>query len=97
MQNKAGIKIVATERFARTDTSVTPQALKINAANPDAVLVVASGSGAAMAGFLICQIISIFISLNCRSKPIHVVHHVQTYIVWHGLYGSGRRFLHWPT
>jgi branched-chain amino acid transport system substrate-binding protein len=46
--DKAGIKIVATERFARTDTSVTPQALKINAANPDAVLVVASGSGAAM-------------------------------------------------
>jgi len=46
--DKAGIKIVATERFARTDTSVTPQALKINAANPDAVLIVASGSGAAM-------------------------------------------------
>jgi branched-chain amino acid transport system substrate-binding protein len=46
--DKAGIKLVATERFARTDTSVTPQALKINAANPDAVLVVASGSGAAM-------------------------------------------------
>jgi branched-chain amino acid transport system substrate-binding protein len=39
---------VATERFARTDSSVTPQALKLNAANPDAVLVVASGSGAAM-------------------------------------------------
>jgi branched-chain amino acid transport system substrate-binding protein len=45
---KAGIKVVATERFARTDTSVTPQALKITAANPDAVLIVASGSGAAM-------------------------------------------------
>ncbi len=45
---KAGIKVVAVERFARTDTSVTPQALKINAANPDAVLIVASGSGAAM-------------------------------------------------
>jgi branched-chain amino acid transport system substrate-binding protein len=48
MLDKAGIKIVATERFARTDTSVTPQALKITATNPDAVLVVASGSGAAM-------------------------------------------------
>ncbi|MBU3739431.1 MAG: ABC transporter substrate-binding protein [Rhodoferax sp.] len=46
--NQAGIKLVATERFARTDTSVTPQALKLNAANPDAILVVASGSGAAM-------------------------------------------------
>ena len=45
---KAGIKRVATERFARTDTSVTGQALKIVSANPDAVLIVASGSGAAM-------------------------------------------------
>lgn len=45
---KNGIKIVATERFARTDTSVTPQALKLVSANPDAMLIVASGSGAAM-------------------------------------------------
>jgi branched-chain amino acid transport system substrate-binding protein len=45
---KAGIKLVATERFARPDTSVTAQALKITSANPDAVVVVASGSGAAM-------------------------------------------------
>ena len=45
---KAGIKVTATERFARTDTSVTPQALKLVSANPDAMLVVASGSGAAM-------------------------------------------------
>ena len=45
---KAGIKLLATERFARADTSVTAQALKISAANPDAVVVVASGSGAAM-------------------------------------------------
>jgi len=45
---KNGIKIVATERFARADTSVTAQALKLTAANPDAMLVVASGSGAAM-------------------------------------------------
>jgi branched-chain amino acid transport system substrate-binding protein len=44
----AGIKVVATERFARTDTSATPQALKLVSANPDAMLVVASGSGAAM-------------------------------------------------
>ena len=44
----AGIKLLATERFARTDTSVTPQALKLVSANPDAILVVASGSGAAM-------------------------------------------------
>lgn len=45
---KAGIKVVATERFERKDTSVTGQALKIAAAKPDAVLIVASGSGAAM-------------------------------------------------
>ena len=45
---KAGIKLVATERFARADTSVTSQALKLAAAKPDAVLIVASGSGAAM-------------------------------------------------
>jgi branched-chain amino acid transport system substrate-binding protein len=44
----AGLKMVATERFARTDTSVTPQALKLVSAKPDAILVVASGSGAAM-------------------------------------------------
>ena len=44
----AGIKVVAVERFARADTSVTGQALKLVSANPDAILVVASGSGAAM-------------------------------------------------
>ena len=43
-----GPKIVAAERFARSDTSVTAQALKLVAANPDAMLIVASGSGAAM-------------------------------------------------
>jgi branched-chain amino acid transport system substrate-binding protein len=42
---KNGMKIVATERFARADTSVTPQALKLVAAHPDAVLIVAAGSG----------------------------------------------------
>ena len=45
---KAGIKLVGVERFARADTSVTAQALKLNAANPDAMIIVASGSGAAM-------------------------------------------------
>jgi branched-chain amino acid transport system substrate-binding protein len=46
--DKAGIKVVAVERFARSDTGVTAQALKLTAANPDAMLIVASGSGAAM-------------------------------------------------
>ncbi|MDP9990505.1 branched-chain amino acid transport system substrate-binding protein [Variovorax boronicumulans] len=45
---KNGIKIVATERFARSDTSVTGQVLKLTSANPDAILIVASGSGAGM-------------------------------------------------
>jgi branched-chain amino acid transport system substrate-binding protein len=48
LAEKAGIKLIATERFARSDTSVTGQALKLVSANPDAILVVASGSGAAM-------------------------------------------------
>ncbi|HEU4457817.1 MAG TPA: ABC transporter substrate-binding protein [Methylibium sp.] len=45
---KAGIKLLAEERFARTDTNVTAQALKLASANPDAMVIVASGSGAAM-------------------------------------------------
>jgi branched-chain amino acid transport system substrate-binding protein len=43
-----GPKVVATERFARSDTAVTGQALKLVSGNPDAILIVASGSGAAM-------------------------------------------------
>ena len=42
------IKIVANERYARTDTSVTGQALKLMAAKPDAVLVAGSGTPAAL-------------------------------------------------
>jgi branched-chain amino acid transport system substrate-binding protein len=45
---KNGIKLIAAERFARSDTSVTAQALKLVSVNPDAMLIVASGSGAAM-------------------------------------------------
>lgn len=44
----AGIKMVAVERYNRTDTSVTAQALKLIAAKPDAVLVVGSGTPAAL-------------------------------------------------
>lgn len=44
----SNMKFVDEERFARTDTSVTGQALKVTAAHPDAILIVASGSGAAM-------------------------------------------------
>ena len=44
----AGIKIVATERYARTDTSVTGQALKVMSSRPDAVFVGGSGTPAAL-------------------------------------------------
>jgi len=44
----AGIRVVATERFNRTDTSVTAQALKVFAASPDAVFVGASGTPAVL-------------------------------------------------
>ena len=43
-----GLTIVANERYARTDTSVTGQALKIAAAKPDAVLIGASGTPAVL-------------------------------------------------
>jgi branched-chain amino acid transport system substrate-binding protein len=48
LAEKAGIKLVDVERFARSDTAVTGQALKLVQAGPDAILVVASGSGSAM-------------------------------------------------
>ncbi len=40
---KAGIKLIATEYYLRTDSSVTGQALKLIAAKPDAVLVAGVG------------------------------------------------------
>jgi branched-chain amino acid transport system substrate-binding protein len=43
-----GLNIVASERYARTDTSVTGQVLKIVAAKPDAVLIGASGTPAVL-------------------------------------------------
>jgi branched-chain amino acid transport system substrate-binding protein len=45
---RAGIKVVANERYARTDTTVTGQVLKILATKPDAVVVGASGTPAAL-------------------------------------------------
>ncbi|HEY5634848.1 MAG TPA: ABC transporter substrate-binding protein [Burkholderiaceae bacterium] len=42
-----GFKIVTNERYARADTSVTGQVLKVLAAKPDAVVVGGSGSPAA--------------------------------------------------
>ena len=49
MSPKYGIAFGPIEGFARTDTSVTGQVVKLISVKPDAVLVVASGSPAAMA------------------------------------------------
>ena len=43
MAEKAGIRLVATEYYQRTDTSVIGQALKLLSAKPDAVLVAGVG------------------------------------------------------
>ena len=43
-----GLKIVANERYQRTDTSVTGQVLKIMSARPDAVLIAGSGTPSAL-------------------------------------------------
>jgi len=45
---KAGIRIVASERYARADQSVTGQTLKLLAARPDAVLIAAVGGPAVL-------------------------------------------------
>lgn len=44
----AGIKIVTDERYARADTSVAGQVIKLLAADPDAVVVGGSGTGGAL-------------------------------------------------
>ena len=46
--DKAGVKVVATERFNRTDQSVTGQTLKMIAAKPDAMLIAAVGGPAVL-------------------------------------------------
>jgi branched-chain amino acid transport system substrate-binding protein len=48
LANKNNIKIIATERYQRNDSSVTGQALKVLAAKPDAVLIAGTGSAAVL-------------------------------------------------
>lgn len=48
MCKAAGIELVGDEKYARTDTTVVGQILKIIAARPDAVLIAASGAPAAL-------------------------------------------------
>ena len=43
-----GLSIVASERYQRTDTSVTGQVLKLVSARPDAILIAGSGTPAAL-------------------------------------------------
>jgi branched-chain amino acid transport system substrate-binding protein len=42
------IRVVADERYARTDTSVTGQMLKVTSARPDAVFIISAGTPAAL-------------------------------------------------
>jgi branched-chain amino acid transport system substrate-binding protein len=48
MLQKAGIELVANERYNRLDTSVTGQVLKLKAAAPDAILVAGVAAAAAL-------------------------------------------------
>ena len=48
MLHKAGIQLVASERYNRLDTSVTGQVLRLKAAGPDAVLVAGVAAAAAL-------------------------------------------------
>ena len=48
MAEKAGLRLVASERYNRTDQSTTGQVLKLIAARPDAVLIAATGSPAVL-------------------------------------------------
>ena len=48
MAEKAGIRVVASERFNRTDQSVTGQVLKVITTRPDAVFIAATGGPAVL-------------------------------------------------
>jgi branched-chain amino acid transport system substrate-binding protein len=48
LAEKAGIKVTASERYTRTDASVTGQVLKLLAARPDAVFIAATGGPAVL-------------------------------------------------
>ena len=48
LAEKAGIQVVASERYGRTDQSVTGQVLKVMSAKPDAVFIAATGGPAVL-------------------------------------------------
>lgn len=51
----AGLEIVASERYARNDTSVTGQILKIVASNPDAIFIASLGTPAALPAIALAE------------------------------------------
>jgi branched-chain amino acid transport system substrate-binding protein len=55
MQNAKGLDVVTNERYARADTSVAGQVLKIVAAHPDAVITGGSGSPGALPYIALAQ------------------------------------------
>lgn len=65
-----GIELTNVERFQRTDTSVNAQALKIVSADPDAVLIAASGTVAVMPQKALKDV--------GFAKPIYQTHGVST-------------------
>jgi len=70
-QAAAGIPaIVATERYQRTDASVTGQILKLIAANPDAVLIAGSGTPAVLPQKALVE--------RGFAKPIYQTHGIGT-------------------
>jgi len=48
MAKDQGLNLIATERYQRTDSSVTGQSLKLLAAKPDAILIAGTGGAAAL-------------------------------------------------
>lgn len=48
LADKAGIKVLAVEKFERTDTSVMGQVLRVMQSNPDCVYIIAVGAASAL-------------------------------------------------
>ena len=53
--NNTGIKVITNERYARTDTTINPQILKVIASGPTAVFVGAAGPNAALPSIALAE------------------------------------------
>ena len=82
MADKDGIRIVAIERYARTDASVTGQALKLIAAKPDAMFIAAVGGPAVLPQATLRD--------QGWKGPIYQTHAVATQRLHHARQGQGR-------